>query len=443
MAGGTLYYRGAFTTWDALLRFPEAPDSLRGEGAVLSLIPWKEEELLAASGRAQPPHSRPAARHQGARAPGLSFSPPKTYHALSYLNPLQFWLPFPLIRINAADREAGSAAFLSIDGAGIYSLMRDPAQMNSISLSAAFDARSLMGVYDIQWTNTYLGIPVSFRFQDDIDKSATVWAEPVRITGFGLSAAPTHDIRSGLRFSLLPSLGIHLAAPDTGGASSAYTWSYEDPRSGFSLGMGLSTLSRFSWEVFGSGLSLALYGRYAVPFPFRFEATLQAAFEPLVPLRFRLYGIWDEHTLNLAGTSKLYTSSDAGDLCPAEYNSIAYALKWLAGGEAEAKLFSFEIQRALGQGYFNRIFSALAYRGGFYEYGGGEHPAAGEPLWEQYRLTQSLILRLGLTFSAFLLPMFPEQLTLSVEGILKISHLFDQDGAKDYGIGIYLNGLRF
>jgi hypothetical protein len=449
MAGGALYYRGAFTTWDALMRFQEPPDSMQGEGAALSLIPWKEEELLSATSMAKPLSGSTAARQDAESAASPSLLPRKNYHSLTYLNPFQFWLPFPLIRVNATaqeDTQINSAMTLSVDGAGIYSLMSDPAQTNVISLSAAFDARSLMGVYDIQWMNTYLGLPLTFAFQDDIDTTGTVWPEPVRKTRFGLSLSPMHDLRSGLRRSLAPSLEIHLAAPDSGAGSSAYTWSYEDPRYVFSLGFSLSTLNRLSWEVFGSGLAGSLYGRYAIPgdapFPFRFEGVLQAAFEPVVPVRFRLYGIWDENTMNLAGTSKGYTGSAAGDLTPTEYNSIAYSLKWIAGGEAEAKLFSFEIQRALGHGYFNRIFSTLAYRGGFYDYGGAENAAAGERLWDQYRLTQSLILRLGLTFSALILPMSPEHLTLSIEGILKISNMFDQDPANDYAIGVYLNGLR-
>jgi hypothetical protein len=147
--------------------------------------------------------------------------------------------------------------------------------------------------------------------------------------------------------------------------------------------------------------------------------------------------------MNLDGSSMLYAGSAVGDLTPVEYNTIAYSLKWLAGGEAELKLFSLEIQRNISHIYFNRIFSTLAYRGGFYDYAGRENAAAGELLWDNYRLTQSLILRLGLTFSTAIVPVIPAKFTFYTAGMLKISNMFDNDPVNDYAIGIYFDGLTF
>ncbi|MDR2786550.1 MAG: hypothetical protein LBB83_11625 [Treponema sp.] len=447
MAGGELYYRGAFTTWDALMRFGEPVDSMRGERAALSLVPWDGAELLAAAGTVNADGAvRQNAENSTAELPFTS----KNYHSISYLNPFKFWLPFPLLRVNEAALENKDSTLqdvVSLDGGGILSYMTDPAQMNQIIMAAAFDARSLMGVFNIQWINNYFGLPLTFTFQDDIDKSGTVWPERVRETMFSLSTQISHDTGIGARVYLLPGFDINLAAPESGNGPSAYAWGYDDPRYVFTLGLSLSALTRTSWEVFGSGLRLTGYGRYALPgealFPFRFEGILQAAFEPVLPLRFRLYGIWDENEMNLAGSSMLYTSSAVSDITPAEYSTIAYSLKWLAGGEAELKLFSLEIQRNLSHIYFNRIFSTLAYRGGFYDYAGRENAAAGELLWDNYRLTQSLILRFGLTFSTVIVPALPVKFTFYTAGMLKISNMFDNDPVNDYAIGIYFDGLSF
>ncbi|MDR1410814.1 MAG: hypothetical protein LBI91_01255 [Spirochaetaceae bacterium] len=447
MAGGELYYRGAFAVWDALMRFGEAPDSMRGVRADLSLVPWNEAEYPATTDTA------------GAFAGGVGGGNPaaelpltrKNYHALSYLNPLKFWLPFPLIRVNEAaleDKNAGFADMLSLDGGGILSYMADPAQMNQIIMTAAFDARSLMGIFDVQWTNNYFGLPLTFAFKDDVRRPDNAGTAALRRTDFGFSALLNHGIGSGpAGFSLFPGFGISLRAPEREAGSSPYTWEYDDPHYVFSLGLNLSSLTRFSWEIFGSGLDLTAYGHYAMPdethLTYRFEGVFQAAFEPFLPLRFRLYGIRDENGMNLAGFSSLYAGSAADDLAPAEYNSIAYSLKWLAGGEAEVKLFSLEIQRNLSHVYFNRIFSTLAYRGGFYDYKDVAGPAAGERLWDDYRLTQSLVLRLGLTFSAVIIPALPAKFTLYAKGMLKISNLSDGDPANDYAIGIYFDGISF
>jgi hypothetical protein len=450
MADGELYYRGAFTTWDALMRFGEPADSMRGVRTALSLVPWNEAELLAAAGMADTITGSGAGRQNTENSAAESPFTGKNYHSLSYLNPLKFWLPFPLVRVEELVMENNSNIedVISIEGAGILSYMTDPAQMNRVMMIAAYDARFLMGVFNLQWINNYFGLPLSFTFQDDIDESGNIWALPVRNTSFKLSTPVNFGIGSELvHFSLLPGFDINLAAPDMGNDLSAYTWKYDDPHYIFSLGLGLSSLTRFSWEIFGSGLELTVYGRYALPgeksSTFRFEGILQAAFEPVLPIRFRLYGIRDENKMNLAGSSILYTSSAVSDLTPAEYSTIAYSLKWLAGGEAELKLFSLEIQRNLLHIYFNRMFSTLAYRGGFYDYEGRENAAAGELLWDNYRLTQSLILRFGLTVSAVIVPVLPVKFTFSTAGMLKISNMFDNDPVNDYAIGFYFDVLNF
>jgi len=206
-------------------------------------------------------------------------------------------------------------------------------------------------------------------------------------------------------------------------------------------------LSQVSWELFGQGTDLSLYGRY----PFlhgmppedqelpRFEGVLWAAFEPWLPLRFRLYGVWDQRGMNIAGRSRTFSTTPFNAFSSAEYvNTDETArmedLQWLGGGEAEVKLFSFEIQRHLSHLYFNRIFSTLAYRGVVYDDKG--HPAAeGKVLTGPYRLAQSLVLRLGSGISTAIFPIFPIHASLSFVAAWKMSNIHDGEN-NDFWPGL-------
>jgi len=47
MVGDEIYYRGAFATWDALMKFPEKAHSLSGLRVPLRLRPWDDDERQA------------------------------------------------------------------------------------------------------------------------------------------------------------------------------------------------------------------------------------------------------------------------------------------------------------------------------------------------------------------------------------------------------------
>jgi hypothetical protein len=199
-------------------------------------------------------------------------------------------------------------------------------------------------------------------------------------------------------------------------------------------------------EVFGRGVSLAAYGKYALrqgmspedqALP-RVEGVLQAAFEPYLPLRFRLYGVWDERGMNLAGQSSPFSSTPFSTFASAEYVNTGSlrmtGIQWLAGGEAEVKLFKFEIQRHVSHLYVNRFFGTLAYRGAVYDDGG--HPAAeGTVLTGPYRLAQSLALRLGGAASFAIVPYVPFRLSASLVGLWKISNVNDGNNRNDFWFG--------
>ena len=438
-AGDSVYYRGAFATWDALMRFPEPVDYLSGVSAALSLEPWNDADRAAAFAGAPYaviPGSGPAAdRLLSADTPGHAASSP--YWGITYLSPLQFWIPVPLVRI-AADTELG----ISIDGVGVYTLMTDPTETNQIILGAQMDFRSWMGVFDLQWTNLSLGFPLTLTFTDTIDKSHQIYPKTFRQTSATLSGSYSHGLGSErLRFSIAHGFGVGLVSPDPGDGSSAYTWRYQDPQYSVSLGAGLSFLQRFQWELFGQGASLALYGRYVIGqrLP-RFEGLLSTAYEPFLPLRIRFFGAWDQNGMALNGASSLFPTSAFSTIASSEYfYTTMTSLQWLAGGEAEVKLFSLEIQKGLSHLYYNRVFATLGYRATVYEYGGAEF-AEGNVLGGPYRLAQSLVLRAGLTVSSAIIPAVPLSLSFSVLGYWKISNLNDGKNYDFwYGIGIGLD----
>ncbi|MDR0723442.1 MAG: hypothetical protein LBF75_11760 [Treponema sp.] len=442
MADGGIYYRGAFASHDALMKFPEAGDSLSGLCASLTLRPWDEEERRQA---VLPPTAL--------SGPNPDALPSSRYWGMKYLNPLKLWLPYPLIR---GDPNGGMG--ITINGPGFFSIMQDPTDTNRITLMAAMDIPYLMGDINLNWLNHSLGFPLTFTFSDTLDTTRSRYTEALRETTLGVTASFSRGLGSDrLIFSCSPQFQTLFSAfepPDhqvwTDGPKSAYTWGHEDPYYIGGIGMGLSNLVKRDWELFGQGGFLAAYGKYAlhhgVPVPDhalpRVEGIVQAAFEPYLPLRFRLYGVWDERGMNLAGQSTPFSSTAFSTFASVEYVNAGDRrmtdIPWLAGGEAEVKLFKVEVQHHLSHAYFNRFFGSLAYRGVVYDDQG--HPAAeGTVLAGSYRLAHSLALRLGGIVSFALLPYMPFELSASFVGVWKMSNGNKGNPQNDFWIGPEIN----
>jgi hypothetical protein len=401
-AQGAVYYRGAFASQDVLMRYPEPGNALSGVRTILSPKPWEEEQAGTYAGPA--PGERPDPGPKSRR-----------YSSLAYLNPLKFWLPIPLLR---STRNGPS-----LDGGGIFSFMGDPIGANQIFLTAAMDARALMAYIDLRWTNRSLGFPLLAAFTDDIDKTQS---RDFRRTEAAVSASFSGGLgHEGRQISFKPGFTFTLFADDPGDGSNVYTWPYGDPYYTLSLGAGFSTLRRFDWELFGRGVSLEGYGRFQVREPaVRFDGLLRTAFEPF-PLRSTLYWAWDEGGMNIHGKSRLYGSVPFSAVAAEEYPGSGFSqLRWLGGGEAEVKLFSYHIQKNLSHLYFNRIYGTLAYRGALYDDGGIRAPQ-GNPLGGDYRLTQSLVLRFGSVISTILITVMPIRIQPYLWGAWKISNMND------------------
>jgi hypothetical protein len=350
----------------------------------------------------------------------------RRYVPFPYLNPFKLWLPLPLFRTTKDG--------VSFDGGGLFSFMSDPTDMNRIFLFAYMDVRSLMAAVNLQWTNLSLGFPLNITFSDDIDKTQRI---PYRKTQGTISGSLDFGLgNERRRLELNPGLGFSLAAMDSEDKSSAYTWEYEEPSYNAMLGIGVSNLRRFSWELFGQGAALTIYGRLLLTQPVtrRFEGILKTAFEPYLPLRISLYGAWDENGMDLYGNSKNYSTLLFSSVASVEYPGTGLsALRWIGGGEAEIRLFSLDFQKNLSHLYINRFFGTLAYRGVLYD-DQGVPTAEGSYLGGSYRLGQSLILRLGATVSTILVTALPLRISAWIWGAWKMPNTRDGKN-NDFVIG--------
>jgi hypothetical protein len=331
-------------------------------------------------------------------------------------------------------RQTGTGLGLSLDGGGFFSYMTEPTDANQIFLTAAFDARSLMGVFDLRWINLNMGFPLTLTFFDDIDKTSFT---PTRRTGASVTGSFNYKLGSrDFGLSLSPGFGMSLLAPAEESSASAYAWPYEKPNYMLTLGLGISNLRRFYWELFGRGLALNLYGCYLpVQNTPRFEGVFRAAAASILPLRLSLYGVWDPNGMTIRGTSAQYSTIPFSGVASTEYiDTKLNNLEWIAGGEQELQLFSVEIQRNLAHLYYNRVFGTLAYRGVLYD-DRGVPDVEGNRLGGHYRIAQSLVLRLGVTVSSVVVTALPVRASISFWGAWKISNLRDGIGENDFAFG--------
>jgi hypothetical protein len=402
LAGSEIYYRGAFSTWDALMKYPETLEALTGVRAVLRLRP------LAASVLAQARPAGPPATPLG--EPRES----KGYFPLKYLNPLGFWLPLPLM-----DMDSGA-----FTGFGLVSFLSDPTDHNIINLQLYMDIARLMAPVSIQWTSLSLGFPVDVSFNDALYTGGKPY---YRETNGTLSARLSQGLGGDLHHLFVqPGFSFGLYSYDPGSGETPYAWTFDDPAYNLVLGLGYSSLSRYYWDLFGRGVYLSAAASYLLPQQSpRLEGLFQAALEPYLPFKAVLYGAWDANPMDMLGNSPQHGSALFAEFSSPEYGGGLRNLPWVSGGELRLKLFSLEIQHGrLFHLYFNRFFGALAYRGVFYDDQGVED-AAGNLLSGRFRLAQSLELSLGLTSSTAIIALQPAKLSLTLMGVWKISNMND------------------
>jgi len=405
---GTIFYRGAFSTWDALMRFPEDADDLSGEKAALRYVPL--------------PAGRPS------RATGSDSRPEpveSAYFPLKYMNPLSLWFPYPIVRMGADT--------FRVDGFMITSFMGTPTDGDTILLSAGYDAVGNMAVVDLTWRGLGLGLPVSARLADSIEyRAETDLDDPYRDTRFSVQAEFSKAIARGrASMTLAPIFEAVLVADELSGSSTAYDWDYSDPSFAAGLRAGLSTLTRPSWRLFGAGLSLDAYARVSLPSAsWRYDATLRAASELLsLPIRATVYGSWDELGMAIDGSSTLYGAAPYDSAAVKEYADEAPGgLRWVAGAEVELAALSFDVQSNISHLYFNRLFGVIGWRGTLY---GADGATVSGP-------EHSIVAKAGSVISALPVGLAPLRLSPYAWAALKLSNLANDDPEDDWGFGLSL-----
>lgn len=406
-ADGVVFYRGAFSTWDALMRFPEGADELSGEKAALRYVPLP----TVGPSRAASVDSRPEPV-EGAYSP------------LEYMNPLSLWLPYPIVRMDADT--------VRVDGFLITSFIGVPTDSETLLLSAGYDAVGNMAVFDLTLRSLGLGLPISARLADSIEyRAETDLDDPYRDTRFSVQADFSKALARGrASMTLTPSFEAVLVADELSGSSTAYDWDYSDPSFAAGLRAGLSTLKRPSWRLFGAGLSLDAYARVSLPSAsWRYDAALRAAFEPLLPVRATLYGSWDELGMAMDGSSTLYGAAPYDSAAVKEYADEAPGdLRWVAGAEVELAALSFDVQANVSHLYFNRLFGVIGWRGTMY---GVDGASASGP-------EHSIVAKAGSVVSAVPVGLMPLRLSPYAWAALKLSNLANDDPEDDWGFGLSL-----
>jgi hypothetical protein len=410
LAGTAVYYGGSFFDSDRLMRYPQDLEALEGISAALYLVPWES-----------PPASPPAAAVSESPA-GEEPLPGRVYLPFKYLNPLYFWMPFPLIR-------SDPDTVLSLDGGGIYSIMIDPPELNTIVLQAYMDARFMAANFKVDWTNRNLGFPLTV----DLSDSVTADTQPYRAVRFSIKSTLNRSLGNrGVRGFL--GAGFNFSQFYMGAAGdSAYTWGPRGNSLSFTALAGINSLAVRSWESFGQGLVFQVTGwalsaggesHFRRIYP-RVDGYFRIALEPFLPFRFTLYGAWDGYKdgMNLQGVSSQYSGPVFQSVSIEEYeNREIRGLEWIAGGEAEMRIFSINVQKGISHIYINRLLGTAAYRAAVYDAGGFSSPE-GNALGPRLRVPQSLVFRLGGELSSVILTNSPMRISVYLQTALKLSRL--------------------
>lgn len=423
-AGGALFYRGRFSDWDRALRYPLDAASFaagadgRTTVAALHLELWD----LSAAGAGEASDSTLGAAEAAESRP---------YHALPYLNPFKMWVPFPLVRSDGSETRW--------DGGGIVSYLSDPTDANTALVQAAWNGTDSLAEASVSWNTFLFGVPATLTGSDGMEFGSSL-DDASRATRFGAALSFQRGIR-GERTQLIlsPSFAGALLADDPDDGSSAYEWKYGegDYWAGFSAT--LSSMYLPSWRLFGSGAAATVQARAALPDrEVRADGTFRAAFEPALPLRVLAYGVYDQSGTTVDGYSDAFGSpvGAAAFEGMTEYRSEAGEdHEWVAGGQAELRLFSIESQTNLSHLYFSRLFGTVAWRGAAYG-GGSVGSGPGAALGGDARWLQSAVLKVGAVVTALPAAMVPLRYSPHFWFAWKISDAENDDGKDDFAFGV-------
>ncbi|MDR0409595.1 MAG: hypothetical protein LBH18_04275 [Spirochaetaceae bacterium] len=444
-SGDAVYYRAAFSVWDAVLPYPEIPAGFEGRGAALTMFPWESEWVIT--------------KDAYNKIDSASVLPSKLYNPVKYFNPFNLWLPFPLVSpvVNSIFDNSGNTLTendiyenLRLDGAGLVSFISDPMDQNLIFLGAGYDFHYNIAPINITWRNFSFMLPVIVDFSDVViaDKRRD---GPLRKMHASVQASYRISLGDG-RLSLMPfgMLSNYWYFYGNDAETDAYNWPLRQETHSVVYGFRLSNLALFPWERFGNGFSNQLYVKNPVfvddVFP-RFENVFNVSAESIrilqdIPIMnnfafdISLYGAYDKYGMNHLGHSLHYSNSIFDNIGTYEYSvsPSGYIYQWLTGGEVEWSPASFEIQKNLSHLYFNRVFALFGYR---WVYMGDETDSYRPSRYdaEKNKFLHSALFRLSLVSSIVPITVLPLKITFNLTAVLKLSALDNGIPGDDWYFG--------
>ncbi|MDR2942976.1 MAG: hypothetical protein LBV17_10335 [Treponema sp.] len=399
-ANGSVYYFATFVSRNSLMRFPEPADSFSGNRIDLRLVKLDSQNYKT--------ENEPPAELATVNEPPYD-GPSKPYIGLRYMNPFKLWFPMPLIRVFS-----DGDPLLRLDGGGIFSVMADPPDRNLIYFLVYYDAPYKMAMVDrFSWQNTSMGFPITLNFSDKVMEDGD---DIYRYTNASITGSLNWTGDQWNNQILLG--GGYVRNAGYGNGKSAYEW--EKTGSGFYMQTGfVFSYRRASLQFSGASLTDS--------FEPRMDLIFRVSTRTRFPLSFTLFGAYDERGMNLHGVSNTFSSTAIEGLALKEYPNLSgLDLLWLGGGEIGIGLFSLEIQKNISHLYFNRFFGSLSVRNQIYDSKG--HPDAEGIKINNFHLSQSLGLKLGIKTSFFPFVKIPVSVEPFVFGAWKFSNVITGRG---------------
>jgi hypothetical protein len=369
-SGDSVYYLGTFVSRNGLLRFPENASSLSGTQSALHLV---NADIYTGTAQSARPESEPQT---------LSHNPSKVFFPIRYMNPFNFWLPVPLIRVSE-----NYDMVIRLDGGGLFTIIGEPSDRNMIVAIAYADIRYQMaGIESLLWQNSSLGFPLTLEVTDIVTEGTY---NDYRSTNINLTGSFNWGI--GQWDNAISLSGGYSRAARFEEEKSAYFW--KEAGNSFYL----QTSAAFSYRRFLMRFSVTSRTDSFAP---RVNAYARVNTDTRFPFTFSFFGAYDLGGMDIHGVSRNFGTMSTTDYALTEYSGPEnFYIDWLAGGEITMGLFSFNIQKNISHTYFNRIFGFLSLRNQFYD-SMGNKDAEGIAI-NDFRLIQSLMLRLGFKFSFF------------------------------------------
>ncbi|GMO31096.1 MAG: hypothetical protein Ta2F_06240 [Termitinemataceae bacterium] len=454
-----IFYKAAFTVWDALMEYPTAETTNLQKELKLTVI---NATRIVTSMGTLPDNLKE-----------------KTHFPFRAFNPLNLWVPYPVINpIVSSIYYDGTAAFkaqgnfkdLHIDGAGLFFFASGPTDDNLFFVNAAYDNHYKTALLGLTWYNFSLTFPIVINFKDTVDESTVQ-----RILHADINASKRFPLGNerraltlGASFSGWWYFYQDTIEMKTKKTKTAYQWDLKHQFLSYGASATLSNIKKFNWEIFGSGLSNQVYISGIIDIidinntkktPHKNETHLRysdlftAAIEEIpflqgIPVlrnfsfKNTVYGLYDKNGINIQGRSKYYSGAIFSDSAPTEYAPAYqnyYPLTWMIGGQADWKMFSWELQNNITHVYFNRLSIGAAYRWAYY---GNQNMSGTSMEAQNSNFIHSALLRGSLVVSVAPIKVLPLKLTFNVLGAVKLSALNKGNTNDDFYAG-FTFGMQY